>query len=105
MTLLIVGVATCLYLFVGYRAALWNVPGSLERARKTFSNMEDYVRGEVRIGFLTMLLFWPIRLPSRFAAQRIDEVVDAHDPETLARKIREQQQTIARLERELEIGY
>lgn len=100
ITLLIVLGAVAAYLGIGYRAALWNVPGSWERAREMWSS--DYNRrGDVRLSFLTMLFLWPARLPSLFLTGAVERAIDRGDPKRLQDELERRRRRIAELEREL----
>jgi hypothetical protein len=98
ITLLIIAI----YFAIGYCLAIWNIPGSWNRARITWSDTTNQ-RGDVRVSFITMLLLWPLRLPVRLIASRVDAVITARDPQELERRLRDRDTRIAELEREL--GY
>jgi hypothetical protein len=102
IALLICIITTAAYLAIGYRAAVWNVPGSWQRARKLWDS-EDNQRSDVKVSFITMLLFWLVRLPARAVFSWTNTVITAHDPKELERKHEIALARIAELEREL--GY
>lgn len=95
---------TCGYLAIGYRCAIRNLPRSIRRAGKEWG-WDDigtpYARGDVRIGFITMLLFWVVRIPMNAVSNNLDSVIDQHNPEAMEKRVAEQDQRIAELEREL----
>lgn len=100
ITLIIALFSVIAYLFFGWVAALRNLPRAWAEAREHASYD---MTGSARARTLLMFLFWPFYIPGRAIGTVFFHVVDAGDPEVVAKKMREQQKRIDQLERDLGI--
>jgi hypothetical protein len=90
----------CAYLTVGWKLAMRDIPNARRRAEAAWHH-SDIVRTSVKEQTVCMVLFWPLLLPWRRMNTKFGHVIDNHDPSAINEQIRERDQRIAELEREL----
>lgn len=88
------------YLAMGWWLAMRDLPQAQIRARRHW-HYNDTIRSSVKEQTVSMCLVWPVLSPLRAFSCRLDEAIDARDPDLLAAKVAERDQRIAQLEREL----
>lgn len=110
VTVLIVLVCVVVvYLVVGYRIALWQIPDLIAKYEGTFSHWRKH---NIRIDFILYFLLWPgvlVKILIKFLQKKIDakidKVIESYDPEVVAEKVRKEnlelQRRIAELESDL----
>src|SRR6266496_4320474 len=99
ITLIITLASIIAYLTIGYRAALRNLPRAWAEARKQWGswNAEASVKGRT----ICMFLFWLFYIPGRAIGDQFNRVIRDADPQVAATKIKDHQERIRELEREL----
>ena len=96
------------YFAIGYVAAMWDRPHLYDRIRDTYPGKNKVQCRDLARGVSTAtLMLWPLRLPYLFMANAVDK----RDPDMVARvlarreeEIREREQAIRRLERQMQVG-
>lgn len=88
------------YFLAGWLAAVRNLPRAWAESRKQWK-LEDLARDSVKARTASMVMFWPFYLPGRAIGVFFGHVIDAGDPEVIARKSKDQQVRIAQLEKDL----
>lgn len=91
------------YLGIGTGLAKWDLPRLWNAARHDWSS-SDSARESVQMMTLCTVLFWPFRMPWLALWSLTGRAIDRGDPQRLENELREAQQRIAELERDLGIG-
>jgi len=101
ITLIITLASITAYLATGATLAIRSLPRAWETARKHWG--ESMAPASVKGMTIAMFTLWPFYLSVLAFNSGLGRIIDRGDPRAVAEKIRQQQERIANLERELGI--
>lgn len=89
-----------LYLFIGWRIAIFDMPRQWQMARRRYMPDSRYVRSDVMTIATWTALLWPF---AGFLVL-VSRSIDSRDPQRVKAELKATERRVAELERELGIG-